>query len=185
MTAAATSITTGHHPLTLEKSYAQYLQQVNHLTQCAWHMAYTALWNTQQFTPEEIATAKEFIKTFIQQQSPKAQYAAFVQRVLLARQYITSHPGTYIPVPSQWFSTDNKMGFEGTKKWLVSVEHTRASMPLYKQAVKDFPEALLQTIQSGSSTLFHHWRSYFIQQKNNGLLNLYLSTLANYYNSYL
>ena len=181
MTAAA-SIAVNHNPLTIQKTYAAYLQQVNQLTQCAWQIAYTALWNTQQFTPEEIEIAKQFISSFIQQQqSHKMQYAAFVQRVLLVRQYINSHPGTYIPVPSQWFSTTNKMGFEGTKNWLLAVEQTRASMPLYKKAIKDFSEAILQTVQSGKPTIFHHWRSYFIQQKSNRLLNLYLSTVANYY----
>lgn len=100
MTAAA-AITANHKPLNIQKSYAEYLQQVNQLTQCAWQIAYTALWNTQQFTPEEIAAAKDFITNFIQeQQSHKLQYAAFVQRLLLARQYINSHPGTYIAVPS-------------------------------------------------------------------------------------
>ena len=183
MTAAA-SITANYNPLTIQKSYAEYLQQVKQLTQCAWQIAYTALWNTQQFNPEEIAAAKEFISSFIQQQqSHKLQYAAFVQRVLLARQYTNSHPGTYIPVPSQWFSTTNKMGFEGTQKWLQSVLQTRASMPRYKKAIKDFSEAILQTVHSGKPTIFHHWRSYFIQQKSNRLLNLYLSSLANYYNS--
>ena len=185
MTAAA-SIAVNHNPLTIQKTYAAYLQQVNQLTQCAWQIAYTALWNTQQFTPGETAAAKEFISSFIQlRQSHKLQYAAFVQRVLLARQYINSHPGTYIPVPSQWFSAGNKMGFEGTQNWLLSVEQTRVSMPLYKQAIKDFSEDILQTVQSGKPTCFHHWRSYFIQQKSNGLLNLYLSSLANYYNSTL
>ena len=181
MTAAA-SITANYNPLNVQKSYAQYLQQINQLTQCAWQIAYTALWNTQQFTPEETIAAKDFISSFIQQQqSHKLQYTAFVQRVLLARQYISSHPGTYIPVPSQWFSPGNKMGFTGTQKWLQSVEQTRDAMPLYKQAIKDFSEAVLQTVQSGKPTCFHHWRSYFIQQKNNRLLNLYLSTVANYY----
>ena len=114
MTAAAAI--TNYNPLSVQKSYAEYLQQVNQLTQCAWQIAYTALWNTQQFTAEEIAGAKEFISSFIQQQqSHKLQYGAFVQRVLLARQYINSHPGTYSPVPSQWFNTSNKMGLEGTK----------------------------------------------------------------------
>lgn len=179
---AAAAIKANYNPLNVQKSYAEYLQQVNQLTQCAWQIAYTALWNTQTFTAEEIEVAKEFISSFLQQQqSHKLQYASFVQRVLLARQYINSHPGTYIPVTSQWFSADNKMGFMGTKNWLKAVEQTRASMPLYKQTIKDFSEAVLQTVQSGRPAVFHHWRSYFIQQKNNRLLNLYLSTVANFY----
>jgi len=179
---AARVLTADYNPLKVQKSYAEYQQQVNQLVKCAWQIAYTALWNTQQFTPEEIEAAKVFISNFIlQQQSHKSQYTAFVQRVLLARQYINSHPGTYIPVPTQWFDAGNKMGFEGTKNWLLAVEQTRASMPLYKQTIKDFAEAVIQTTDTGKSTSFHYWRSYFIQQKNNRLLNLYLATIANFY----
>lgn len=182
MTAAAA--TKNHSQLTIQKSWLQYQQQIKYLTNCAWQITYTALWNTLQFTPEEIIAAKQFISEFIQQQqSHKQQYVDFVQRILLARQYINSHPGTYIPVPSQWFSKENKLGFEGTKNWLASVEQTRAAMPAYKQDIKDFPEAVLQTLQSGKPAVFHHWRSHFIGLQSNRLLNLYLSTLANSYNS--
>jgi hypothetical protein len=183
MTAAA-SIIANHNPLSIQKSYAEYEEEIKQLTACAWQIAYTALWNTQQFTPEETAAAKTCISNFLQQQpGHKMQYTAFVQRVLLARQYISSHPGTYIPVPTQWFNSQNKNGFAGTQNWLAAVQKTRASMPLYKQAIGNFPEAVWQTIQTGKPTCFHYWRSYFIQQKANGLLNLYLSTLANCYNS--
>ena len=179
MTAAASAA--NYNPLTIQKSYAQYLDQLNRLTQCAWQIAFTALWNTQQFTAAEMDVAKEYICSFLQQQQNcKLQYVLFVQRVLLARQYINSHPGTYIPIPSQWFSADNKKGFQGTESWLAAVQQTRNAQPSYKQAVKDFPEAVWQTIQTAKPSCFHDWRSYFIQQKANGLLNLYLSTIANY-----
>lgn len=184
MTAALKTIAAQPNPLHVQKSYAEYQQQLNSRTQCAWQIVYTALWNTQEFSAEEITAAKEFISNFLQQdQSHKLQYYNLVQRVLLARQYINSHPGTYIPVPTQWFSPQNKMGFQGTKSWLEAVEQTRASMPGYKQAIKDFPEAVWQTMQTCKPTVFHQWRSYFIQQKSNALLNLYLSTIANSYNS--
>lgn len=180
MTAAATS-TAHYNPLTIQKSYAEYLDQLNRLTQCAWQIAYTALWNTQQFTAPEIDTAIEHIRSFLmQQQNCKQQYILFAQRVLLARQYISSHPGTYIPIPSKWFSNDNKNGFRGTESWLAAVQQTRNAQPAFKEAVKAFPEAIWQTIQTASPSCFHQWRSYFIQQKANGLLNLYLSTIANY-----
>jgi hypothetical protein len=178
---ALAAIATNYNPLTIQKSYTEYLEQLNRLTQCAWQIAYTALWNTQQFTAEEMSAAKTFIRCFLQQQQNcKGQYVLFVQRVLLARQYINSHPGTYIPIPSQWFSTNNKNGFRGTESWLAAVQKTRNAQPNYKQALKDFPEAVWQTIQTASPACFHNWRSYFIQQKANGLLNLYLSTIANY-----
>lgn len=180
MTAAVTSHTTQLSSLQVQKSYAEYLQQVNQFTGYAWKIVYTALWNTKQFAAPEIENAKEFISSFLQQgNNCKLKYLEFVQRVLLARQYISSHPGTYIPVPSQWFSTENVKGFLGTEKWYSAIQQTRAAMPLYKQALKAFAEAVLETTQTFKAKDFHYWRNYFIQQNTNGLLNLYLSTIAN------
>lgn len=180
MTAAAQTIPGHQNTLHIQKSHAEYRQEVEQLSACAWHIAYTALWNTLQFAAPEMEKAKGFILDFLQQgKNHKEQYREFVQRVLLARQYISSHPGTYIPVPSHWFNTENTKGFSGTAKWYNSIQLTRAALPLYKDALKWFPEAVLKTTQSYQAKDFHYWRSYFIDQKANGLLNLYLSTIAN------
>lgn len=180
MTAAFKTIPAHHNTLQVQKSYAEYLQQINKLATCAWHIAYTALWNTKQFSVPEIEAAKEFISGFLHQgNNHKIKYQEFVQRVLLARQYINSHPGTYIPLPSQWFSAENTKGFAGTAKWFSSIQQTRASLPLYKESLTSFAEAVWETTQTFNAKDFHYWRSYFIQQNANGLLNLYLSTIAN------
>lgn len=167
--------------LQVQKSATEYRQQVEQLCGCAWQVAYTALWNSLEFSPQEIQNAKNFISSFLQQgTSHMARYREFVQRVVLARMYLNSHPGKYIPLPSQWFSIHNKNGFAGTQQWYNAVEQTRAAMPLYRQAVKAFPEAVLETIQTGKAADFHYWRSFFSRQNANMLLNLYLSTMANH-----
>lgn len=181
MTAAVKTIPTHHTTLQVQKSYGEYKQEVHQLANCAWQIVYTALWNTKQFAAPEIEKAKEFISRFLQQDNNhKIKYLEFVQRILLARQYVSSHPGTYIPVPSQWFSTENVKGFTDTEKWYNTIQQTRTAMPLYKQVLKAFAEAVLETTQTFKAKDFHYWRSYFIQQKTNGLLNLYLSTVANF-----
>ena len=176
----ATPFTAYHTPLTLVKGNKDYTQQLQTLSGIAWQIAYTALWNGQEFSGIEKEKAQEFITAFIKEQSnPKKAYAALVQRVLLARQYISTHPGCYAPVPTQWFSTANKNGFAGTLRWYQAVETARASLPKYKETVKAFAEAILETTQSGHANDFHYWRSYFAGNNAQGLLNLFLSTLAN------
>ena len=76
----AAAAITNYNPLSVQKSYAEYLHQVNQLTACAWQIAYTALWNTQQFTAEEIAKAREFISSFIQQQQSHKLYGKLFSR---------------------------------------------------------------------------------------------------------
>lgn len=157
-----------------------YEEQLQTLSQLAWQIAYTALWNGEEFSTIEKEKALEFIRTFIQEQSnPKKAYSAFVQRVLLARQYISTHPGTYAPVPTQWLSPANKNGFAGTQRWYDAVEKTRASLPHFKEPLKAFAEAILETTLSAEPKDFHYWRSYFSEKDAQQVLNLFLSTLAN------
>jgi hypothetical protein len=166
--------------LTIEKGINEYNAEIKKLTNTAWQIAYTALWNTLEFSAQEKETAINFISGFLQQgSSHKKAYTEFIQRVLLARQYVSTHPGTWIPIPSQWFNTENKKGFAGTKQWFDTVQNTRASLPQYKITLKAFAEAVHETVETGKATDFHYWRSYFIQHNCHGLLNLFLSTIAN------
>jgi hypothetical protein len=179
MTAQAVKLTVSPI-LKIEKGAGEYRQEVKQFATIAWQIAYTALWNTLEFSALEKETAINSISNFLQQgSSHKKAYAELVQRVLLARQYINTHPGTYIPVPSRWFGPENKNGFAGTHKWYAAVQQMRQSLPLYKQSLKAFPEAVCETLQSDKAADFHYWRSYFIQHNAQGLLNLYLSTIAN------
>jgi hypothetical protein len=165
--------------LTVVKGKQEYTEQVKQLSNIAWQIAYTSLWNGAVFSNEEINNTKKAITHFLQQGTPLKQYAALAQRIILARHYILSHPGTYAPFPTQWFAQENKKGFAGTEKWLQTIEAQRQKMPTCKQALKAFPEAVLEVSQSQSANDFHYWRSYFAQQNAQGLLNLFLATIAN------
>lgn len=168
------------YPLHISKGKAEYEQQLSKLAALAWQITYTALYNGEQFSATEIEKAKELIAEYIRQQTnPVKAYAQLVQRVLLARNYIHSHPGTYAPPPATWFCPANKKGYTGTAQWFTMLEQTRAAMPLYKQALKAFPEAIVEVTSSGKAADFHYWRSYFAQLGDQPLLNLFLSTLAN------
>lgn len=168
------------YPLRVVKDQNEYRQQLDHLTSLAWQISFTALWNGQEFSTPEKEKASRLIKDFLQSRpNPLKAYAEYVQRVLLARQYILSHPGKYVPLPVQWLSPENKNGFAGTQRWYAAIENTRHSLPAFKQTLKAFPEAVLETVQSGKANDFHYWRSYFAEREAQGLLNLFLATLAN------
>ncbi|HMU46468.1 MAG TPA: hypothetical protein PKC72_08880 [Chitinophagaceae bacterium] len=170
--------------LTLIKGQQQYQQQLNQLTALAWQITYTALWNGEAFSAIEKEKAQELVKEFISRQlNPCKAFSELVQRVLLARQYISTHPGTYAPVPTQWFSPSNKNGFAGTCRWYEAIENTRHSIPAFRQALKAFPEAVLETVQSDSANDFHYWRSYFSDQDAQSMLNLFLAVIANIQNA--
>lgn len=165
--------------LTIVKGRAAYLQQTARLTEMAWQIAYTSLWNGTEFSANEINEAKTFIRNFIVNGSPLKAYSELVQRVLLARQYILSHTGTYAPCPSRWFSPQNNRGFSGTQRWYHQLAATRTRMPQYQLHLKAFPEAVQDTLASGKAGDFHYWRSWFAERGAQATLNLFLSVLAN------
>jgi hypothetical protein len=165
--------------LTVVKGGREYGQQLNLLTNVAWKIAHTALWNATEFSNKEEEGAKDFIRNFIQKaNNPVKAFSEFTQRVLLARMYILSHPGKYAPYPSRWFKASNSMGFAGTSKWFQTITMNRYSQPTYKLELKAFGEAVVEVAETNSSADFNYWRTYFIERRCKGLLSLYLSTVA-------
>jgi hypothetical protein len=175
VSAAATVSTT----LRVVKDNKAYLQQTEQLAALAWQIAYTALWNGTEFSAKEISETKTFILQFIRNGSPLKTYSELVQRVLLARQYILTHPGTYAPCPGRWFSPENSRGFAGTQRWYQKLTETRTRMPKHQLHLKAFAEAVLETMQSNKAADFHYWRSWFAERGAQATLNLFLSVLAN------
>jgi hypothetical protein len=150
------------------------------LANTAWSFAYTALWNNAVFSANEVAIAKEMIKQIlVSGKTPVKNYNAFCQRVLLARQYVNSHPNRYIPLPTIWLDGNNATGYVGTQIWYDNILEIRASLPNYKTELKAFAEAILEMHEEPTSQNFHYWRNYFIDNKTTGLLTLFLSTVAN------
>jgi hypothetical protein len=167
-------------PLRIEKGINEYNEEIKQLANTAWYIVYTALWNTEQLSAREKEIAVNAISEFLQQSNNhRKAFNEFVQRVLMARQYINCHPGTYAPIPSRWFDAANAKGFAGTAKWFHSLEEMRGSIVDFKEPLKVFSEAVLQTMCSNSPKCFHEWRGYFIAKRSQGLLNLYLSIIAN------
>jgi hypothetical protein len=168
-------------PLRIVKGIKEYNEEIEQLTNTAWYIVYTALWNTEQLSAKEKEIAVNAVREFLQQSNNhRKAFNEFIQRVLMARQYIICHPGTYAPIPLRWFDPSNTKGFAGTAKWFQSLEEMRESILDYKEPLKVFSSAVIETINTDSPTVFHEWRSYFITNRAQGLLNLYLSIIANY-----
>ena len=150
------------------------------LVSVAWNFANTALWNTSIFSEAEIETSKAIIREYLSTATDQGKaYSAFVQRVLLVRQYISTNPNKFVPLPSLWLDRNNVNGFAGTKQWYENIQVVRASLPMYKSELAAFADAIAEMYESDSRPRFHRWRNYFIEKKTPGLLSLFLNTIAN------
>jgi hypothetical protein len=148
--------------------------QLTALASTAWHTAYTSLWNCTQFSTTEIDTAKRAIMNFLQLHStPEKGFIVFCQRVVLAR----FEDNILFPVkewlPSQWFDRRIANGFTWTKERYDGIEKQRAALPLYKQGLKAFAEAVLEFSQEPTVRNYKYWRQYFIDRNKPELLELF------------
>lgn len=155
----------------------------NVLVDTAWTFARVALWNTVVLSEDEISRAKKVIAEYLFDATDE-HFMSFCQRILLARHYITSQPGRYIPLPSVWFDAANKLGFTGTSGWYDRIVTIREAVPGYKTGIKAFAQALLElSNQPSSAAHYNYWKNYFIDHKHPQLLSLFQATaIESFYN---
>lgn len=163
--------------LRVVKSATDTTTELAQLVTAAWNFSYTSLWNTTIYSTKEVNAAKEKIYEYLAlAKSPRKAFLSLCQRVLLARQYINSVEGRYIPLPSQWFDRNNAYGFAGTRKWFQEIKAVRESLPKYKEEIKALAEAVLEFSEEPTIGNYQYWRQYFIDKKNPVLLNLFQVT---------
>lgn len=155
-------------------------QYIQHLVDAAWVLATTALWNTALFSATETATARAMITgLFVKAADPYKAYLAFGERVLLARQYLAGSRQRYVPLPIVWLYPDNGKGYRGTEAWHRKVLEVRAALPVYKIELRALAEEVLEMTEEPTVQNFLYWKSYFIEKRAPGLLQLFLGVLAN------
>jgi hypothetical protein len=159
---------------------AEHHQYMQHLLGAAWNLAHTALWQTAIFSATEINTARELIKEELAT-APDAYkaYLAFGERVLLARHYLSKGRNRYVPLPSLWLHPNNAKGYRGTAAWHQKILEVRASLPVYKIELRALAEGVLELTEEPTVQNFLYWKHYFIEKRAPGLLQLFLSVLAN------
>jgi hypothetical protein len=136
------------------------------LVDAAWNFVYTALWNAVQFSSKEAENAKQQIAVWLQSENKEKTFIAFCERVLLARNYVTKNPSRYIPLPSVWFDSNNKLGFAGTQRWHDDIKAIRESMPGYKTEIKALAEAILE-LSKDAPGLLNLFQTVAVQQLYN------------------
>jgi hypothetical protein len=153
---------------------------IDKLTDAAWQIAYTSLWNTTIFSTQEVSHARSSIKQFIlNAPNPYEGYLEFCQRALMARQVAINKGYFYMPAPTWWLSPENPKGFAGTRPWFQKLMDTRKSFPLYRHQWKVLPEAILDMYEDNSACTFHYWRTWFIVRHFQSTVNVFLATLSN------
>lgn len=152
-------------------------------THLAWQVLYAAFWNGEDVPAGIENGIKEKISQLLEQGPARRGYQEFVQRVLLWRQYNITHHLTAAIAPEDWLHDENQAGFGQTQEWFAHIERIRQTRPEYKAALKQLPDALFETVKSGSVVKYHEWRSWFAEAEAHSTLALYLSVMNNISNN--
>jgi hypothetical protein len=147
-----------------------------HLVNAAWNFAYTALWSDIRFSSKEIGQAKQQIAWLLASANSEKAFISFCERVLLARQYIAKSTCRYIPLPTVWLDSNNKLGFAGTQRWYDDIRSIRESVPAYKTGIRALAEAILEISKEPSASNYRYWKAYFTEHQTPGLLQLLQAT---------
>lgn len=147
-------------------SYLAANAEVTQLVDTAWNFAYSCLWNMTTLSTKEVKAAKERIHEILTAtKRPRRRFVAFCQRVLLARQRLTTATGLELPLPSLWLDKEDDDGFEMTRSWLQEINSVRESLPYYEYEIKVMAEAILQFSDTPSAQNYRYWSEYSLRDE--------------------
>jgi len=146
----------------------------------AWNLAYSLLWNNQDFNEAEIEMAKEMIRAYlVKSDKPLTKFVMFCERVQLSFQYIKRNASRYAVHPLKWLNPHYEHGYIGTKDWYKELVHERAYIPVHRFELRVMAEAYLRYISSptketyseGKKAIMHYNETDILQAYNNSILN--------------
>lgn len=143
-----------------------------------WLICKAAFWNTQLFSHEEEANFKLLVaEHFKGSRNLDVTFKQLVERVCLAKRYLTRRKGRYISKPIDWLNVNYKNGLSGTAKWYKEVNNQRATVPNYNEGIALFAKALLKYADNRNIIDLLNYRRELIELKQHDLVQLYMNCI--------
>ena len=151
-----------------------------HYANTALTAAQSTLWNKTAFSKKELAHLSELMaEHFDNGQHPRKTFLEIIQRICLAKRYLSREKGRYIAKPVDWLNIFYYNGLSGTAAWLEDVKSQRKTCPEYNKGIKIFAEAVLNLIEKPQSPSLEKYRSLLIKNRQFDLLQAYANILLN------
>lgn len=143
-----------------------------------WLFCHATLWNSQQFESTQIAEFKELITAHFKKFKDADQaFKQLVERVCLAKRYVTRRQGRYISKPVDWLDINYKNGLTGTESWYKSVVSQRKTVPHYNEGISTLARAVLNYCEKKNILEIFSFRKELIEQKQFDLMQIYMNTI--------
>lgn len=143
-----------------------------------WLFCQASLWNTQLFSDEEITEFKNLIaEHFSGSRNIEKTFKQLVERVCLAKRYLSRRKGRYISKPIDWLNINYKNGLAGTAGWYAIVEEQRKTVPHYNEGISLLAKGVFKFCENKSILDMLQYRKELIQLKQHDLVQTYMNTI--------
>lgn len=160
----------------------------------AYQFLETVFYSDRTISEHEIDIALMFLEKYFSKAQNEKQlsqkFNEFIQRVMLARQYILKAPGRFIPNPRIWLDPAFKNGFTGTELWLKQVDKKREEKKEYYGNLKILAKLYREFLKNPTLDNYLSGRQTLSKKKNKEYLQLYdqaivsqVPHIAEFYNS--
>lgn len=151
------------------------------LTRTALTVAHSALWNNKQFSSKEQENHHELMKEHFQHcQSFRARFIEIVERIALAKRYLSRAKGRYVAKAVDWLNIEYHNGLAGTTNWLYQVKMQRKSCPEYNKGIRVLANAILAYVENSSAYTIMRYRKLLIKDRHFDLLQIFNNTIVNF-----
>jgi hypothetical protein len=143
-----------------------------------WLLCHATFWNAQQFTDAEVNEFKELIREhFKRNRNVDSVFKQLVERVCLAKRYVTRRKGRYISKPIDWLNINYVNGLAGTAGWYKVVEEQRETVPHYNEGIALLAKAVYRFCETRNIVEMINFRKDLIRLKQHDLLQIYMNTI--------
>jgi hypothetical protein len=151
-----------------------------------WNFAKSVLWSDQNFTSAEVNLCKDHIKEYYQL-IPAEQFTErvneiftqFLERILLAKQYVDCFSHRYILHPCIWLDKGFAKGFTGTKDWYLKIRERRKINKSYAIEVKRTAELYAKYAVTYDVSVFPNAIKQLQGKQHDHLLKFLCRAIAN------
>lgn len=145
-----------------------------------WTLAYSSLWNNREFSINETEQLKDLLSEhFENNKNCKRNFKDLVERICLAKRFVSRRRGRYISKPIDWLNINYKNGLSGTASWLEEVKEQRKAVPHYNEGITTLANGILKYMESPNIMVFLRYRRMLLEQKQFDLLQIFQITIIN------
>lgn len=130
-------------------------EDIENFTSAAWHFAKRTLYSLNNFDLYQEKLAKDRIREYFSlithrtyKEKVTIYLQEFIQRILLARNYVGKRPERYIPVPWKYFDRHFEHGFKGTYEWLEKVKAQKLVNKEYNKGLMQVSHLLTKSFNN-------------------------------------